>query len=242
MVKTKELKKRSWVQERIVTSSFGRPSPRASEKLWLRNVAFAGYMGGIVLLQESNVDEFDAPDEQGGITASLPRLAQLVTEHVAEEEEAPREEDGATMELTGTVSLSAAMADTEELHGGGITASLPAMADLLQELANDNIHTHMDGVDDADEQAIEQGAEMELTMNLGDAFRSSGVAAGTEQQQLTEGLGDVTAAVPNLTDLLAGAAEAEADTTEGMDLTTGQLPTLQVRARAGCLKSALVHA
>jgi hypothetical protein len=194
------------------------------------------------LLQESNVDECYAPDEQG-ITASLPQLAQLVMEHAAEEEE-PHEE--ATMELTGTVSLSAAMADTEELHGGGITASLPAMADLLQELANDN-GTDLDGVEDAaspppssseqaDEQADEQGAEMELTMNLGDALRS-GVAAGMEQEQqeeLTEGLGDVTAAVPNLADLLAGAAEAEAeaDNTEGMDLTTGDRPTLQVSARS----------
>jgi hypothetical protein len=35
------------------------------------------------------------------------------------------------------VSLTQALADTEELHGGGITASLPAMADLLQELADE---------------------------------------------------------------------------------------------------------
>jgi hypothetical protein len=48
---------------------------------------------------------------------------------------------------------------------------------------------------------------MEVTMNLGD-------------------VGDVTAAVPNLADLLAGAEEAE-EATEAMDLTTGDLTVVE---------------
>ena len=78
-------------------------------------------------MQGSTV-ELDAHDQ--GITASLPRLSQLVSQHAAEqeqeEEEAfPASELEATMELTGTVSHLPTRAGAWALHPDSRTIDAP---------------------------------------------------------------------------------------------------------------------